>query len=162
MKNFLKILFLFQPKIGHFPFSLLNAVYCRLKIPISQENRLVTRRFFLVTQSFSTFISSSFQHSSASAGRHSLTEPVHFTSLSLFRLVRSFHNISPIYCFLFLRVFRQKAVLTAENLFLLYRMLFFSSSNFNSFLLTLQVNFLFCLFFFYCFSYPLWESCGRY
>lgn len=43
----------------------------------------------------STLVSSSFQRLSSALARHAFSESVNFASLSLFRLIRSFHKIAP-------------------------------------------------------------------
>ena len=72
--------------------------------------------FFLVGQSLSAFISTAFQHVSSCGRRHSLTESVHFASLSFLGLIRSFHNLSPdfsiSYFSLFLTLFARNPTIT--------------------------------------------------
>ena len=59
------------------------------------KERNVRSFCFLVRQSLSALVSTSFQHSSACRRSHSLTESVYLASRSLFGLVSSFHNRSP-------------------------------------------------------------------
>lgn len=68
------------------------------------EKRLFSIRLFyerkrLVGQSLSTLCSTSLQHLSACGRSHSLAEAVYFTSLSLFGLIGSLHDLSPILVF---------------------------------------------------------------
>ena len=66
-------------------------------------------------KSFSTLIATALQHLSACRRCHSLTESVYLASLSFFRLIRSFHNISPAFFFsffLFLRYFARSPTIT--------------------------------------------------
>ena len=82
------------------------------------EKRLFSIRLFyerkrLVGQSLSTLCSTSLQYLSACGRSHSLAEAVYFTSLSLFGLIGSLHDLSPILVF---------------NIFFLY---FFALSRFT-------------------------------
>ena len=65
----------------------------------------------LVGQSLSALSATSLENLSACGRCHSLTETVYFAFLSLFRLIRSFHNISPDLVFYLFVFFGRIAVL---------------------------------------------------
>ena len=62
-------------------------------------------------ESLSTLVAATLQYVSACRRSHSFSESVYFTSLSFFRLVRSFHDISPNFPYLsFLFLFFSKGI----------------------------------------------------
>ena len=67
----------------------------------AKERNTLEKKLFLVGKSFSTLIATTLQHLSACRRCHSFSESVYFASLSFFRLIRSFHNISPAFSFRF-------------------------------------------------------------
>lgn len=96
----------------------------------------------LVGQSLSALISASFQNSSARCRRHSLAETVYFTCLSLFGLIGSFHNLSPVFLLFIFSLFLRHRTCPHDN-FLNYSVKpLYQSSDFTRFF----VNFiLLCL-----------------
>ena len=63
--------------------------------------RSAHRLYSLVGQSLSALSATSLEYLSSCRRCHSLTETVNFAFLSLFGLIRSFHNISPDLVFIF-------------------------------------------------------------
>ena len=80
--------------------------------------------FQLVGQSLSALVSTSFQHVSACRRCHSLTETVYFASLSFFRLIRSFHDISPDFGFLPIFYFFCIFKIQFSNIFKFFKQVF--------------------------------------
>ena len=97
-EQLLKIRVFFEPLILHLLITYALLLPSSLTIQQLKDLPAVAHRLRLCTELLSALISSSLQHLSSGGGSHSLSESVYLTSLSLFRLVSSFHSNLLLYC----------------------------------------------------------------
>ena len=65
-----------------------------------------------------TFVSSSLQYVFARPALHSLSESVHFASLSFLGLVSLFHNVSPVLFYLFISTLQRVVIILYDRFYI--------------------------------------------